>query len=74
MSSAAITAPFRRRHDRESENRQLVSMFAGAEVFLGDFVDTSPDGIGAEFADEPKIEMGEVDWQTPPNAWWGIKL
>ena len=60
MSIAANNAPFRRRHDREIENRQLVSMFAGEEVFLGDFVDTSPDGIGAEFADGPKIDVGEV--------------
>lgn len=60
MSTATNTASFRRRHDRESEKRQLVSLFAGEDVFLGEFIDTSADGIGAEFADEPKVEIGEV--------------
>ena len=60
MSTPEISSAFRRRHDRESEKRQFVSMFAGEQVFLGDFVDTSPDGIGAEFTEEPKVETGEV--------------
>ncbi|MFN0020480.1 MAG: PilZ domain-containing protein [Pirellulaceae bacterium] len=59
MLPAANSAQHRRRHDRETEKRQLVSLFVGEQVFLGDFVDTSADGIGAEFADEPTVEMGE---------------
>ncbi len=50
----------RRRQNRETEKRHLVSLFAGEEVFLGEFVDTSADGIGAEFDEVPAVELGEL--------------
>lgn len=58
--NAASHSSQRRRQNRETERRQLVSLFSGENVFLGDFIDASPDGIGAEFEEEPTVEMGEL--------------
>ncbi len=49
-----------RQHFCETQERQRVSLFAGQDVFFGDFIDTSPNGIRAEFTDEPTVKMGEL--------------